>query len=1235
MSTDEVIEDEELYVIGSLYQNGTIAGPQDIELTATNTETGAVSALGTHEATLTPDFYHLGAANMSFSLNDPGTYDIALGGRHAGTVTVEPAVSDIQVIAASLTAIEVTEGEELHVIGSIYQNGTIEGPQTINVTATNTMTNETTTFIGQEVSLTPGFYHLGGINTSITLDEGTYEITLGGREAGTVYVDENPSDIRVIAASLSEIEVLEGEEFYVIASIYQAGDSGTEELELTAAKNGGQSEVVGSQEVTLNSGVYHLGAINISVAFDDPGSYELELGGHAAGTVDVIEAKSDIQIIAASPSADELVSGDSMYVIGSLYQSGTIAGPQEIELTATNTETDAVTMLGTHEATLNPGFYHLGAVNMSFTLAEPGTYELELGGQNAGVVEVLPAESDIQVIAASGSATELVAGDNMNVLGSLYQNGTIAGPQEIELTATNTETGAVSTLGTHEATLTPGFYHLGVVNMSFTLDEPGTYELTLGDRDAGIVEVLPAESDIHVIAVSASANEIIEGDELYVIGSLYQNGTVAGPQKIELTATNTETDAVTMLGTHEATLNPGFYHLGAVNMSFTLSEPGTYELSLGDRSAGTVTVLAAESNINVIAAAPSTAQSVQTQALYVIGSLYQAGTDEGPEEIALTATQRDTGESTVVGTHEATLTPGFYHLGEVNISFALTEPGTYDLTLGDRDAGTVEIVTPTVDATITAVDGYSTATKPATGETLIYANDDTTADVRVTADLDIETVDLVIESRATRFAINAPATHSGGNMWQATVPVDSIPDDGEYDLSVVVTDVLDTPGFNAADEVLVIDREGPSMSVSIEDVDSNDATVVVKSNEPLHALSSVTAEFTAPDGSTTTETITMTRATDRRFTGTLEFDDTGEYSVTAVGVDRAGNEGDDTASVTINTGFTLNDGEIIIDNSGTSIVFDIAEDADEAIKAQELFIALSENSVNGDLTGGDLGVGFITADLDDFLDYHLDQGTIEGATISLAVSDDSLPMGVSPQDAQIHYHDESTGQWDPVDTSYETRGDDMFLVSTVTHFSTYGALVSDTEPPEITDVSPPNGETLAAGAGETTIRFEYEDALSGINTSAIELRLDGIDISDDSATQITSQYAEHTIDLEDGTSHTAAVTVVDNAGNTATSETIFTVDGETSSSSSPPSSSSSSSGSSSATRGDDPVSEPVVDSGDEPPQDDTSSDDSAGPGSSDAADDIEATDDETPGFGLIAALVSLLIAGLLARRRQG
>ncbi|WP_255193205.1 right-handed parallel beta-helix repeat-containing protein [Natronobeatus ordinarius] len=1148
VSEVEAVEGDELYVVGSIYQNGTIDGPETIELTATNTDTNETEVLGTRDVTLEPGFYHLGALNVSFTPDEAGTYDLELGERHAGTIEVEEAYSDITVIAASVSEVEVLQGEELYVTGSIYQGGNVDGPETIELTATNTDTNETEVLGTQEVTLEPGFYHLGALNISFTPDEpGDYDLELGGREVGTITVDEVVTDIRVIGSSVSAVEVIEGEPVHVTGSIYQNGShEATETIELTATNTDtGESEVVGSQDVTLEPGYYHLGALNITFTPDEPGTYDLELGDHNAGTVEVDPAESDIQVIAASVSEIEAVEGDDLYVVGSIYQNGTIDGPEEIELTATNTDTGETEVLRTQDVTLEPGFYHLGALNVSFTPDEAGTYELELGERAAGTIEVLPAESDVQVIAASVSEVEAVEGDELYVVGSIYQNGTIDGPEEIELTATNTETNETEVLGTRDVTLEPGFYHLGALNISFTPDEAGTYELELGERAAGAIEVLPAESDVQVIAASVSEVEAVEGDELYVVGSIYQNGTIDGPETIELTATNTETNETEVLGARDVTLEPGFYHLGALNVSFALDEAGTYELELGERAAGTIEVQSAESDVQVIAASVSAVELAEGESAYAIGSIYQAGTIEGPETIELTATNTETGEIEVLGSQEVTLEPGWYHLGALNVSFTIEEAGTYDLELGDRNAGTFEVVEPTVEPTVVAVEGYSSSVDPETGADLEYASDDATVEIDVDADLDLEEVTLLVDSLETTYTVPVDATHQSGDRWHASVPLDALPDDGRYALSVIAVDERDNAGMADASEILVIDREKPSLSVTIVDVDGTDATVIVESDEPLDDVPVVSAELTDADvGATSSEDLEM-EAVDgdgTEFTGTLEFDESGEYTVTAVGTDRAGNVGTDTASVVVDTRFTLADGAIVFEETGTTIEFDLVDDADDAIKSQELFVALSENTVNANLDGGELGVGFLTADLDSFIDYHLEDGTIEEATISLAIDEAELPGDADLGDVELHHHDEPADEWTTVDSSVEYLDDEPFAVADVSRFSTYGVLVIDEEPPELVDVSPDPDDRLEAETDEVTVRFEYEDALSGVDVRSIALSIDGVDVTDDDATQITSTTATHTLTVDDGNSYTATVTVADEAGNDATYETSFDVD---------------------------------------------------------------------------------------------
>ncbi|MFP8958604.1 right-handed parallel beta-helix repeat-containing protein [Natrialbaceae archaeon A-CW3] len=1224
----ELIEGEELYVVGSIYQAGNIEGTEEIELTATNVDTGESTVVGTQEVTLSPGFYHLGALNITHTPDEAGTYDLELGDRVAGTIEVEEAVSDIQVIAASTSDVEIAENEETHVIGSIYQAGNIEGTEEIELTATHE--DGTETVVGtQDVTLAPGFYHLGALNVTFEPEQsGNYTLELGGTYAGTVYVEEIVTDIQVIAASTADVELIEGEETYVVGSVYQNGsDTATEEIELTATnQETNETHVVGSQEVTLAPGYYHLGALNITFAPDEPGTYDLELGGRNAGWVDVEPAESDINVIAASTSEIELVEGEELYVIGSIHQAGNIEGTEEIELTATNVDTGESTVVGSQEVTLAPGFYHLGALNVTYAPDEAGTYDLELGDRSAGTIEVEPAESDINVIAASTSEVELVEGEELYVIGSIYQNGTIEGTEEIELTATNTDTGETTVVGSQEVTLSPGFYHLGAINITHVPDKAGTYDLELGDRSAGTIEVEPAESDIQVIAASTSEIELVEGEELYVIGSIYQNGTIEGTEEIELTATNVDTGETEIVGSQEVTLRPGFYHLGAINVTYVPEEAGTYELELGDRNAGTIEVASAESDIQVIAASTSELEVAEGQEFYVIGSTYQAGTIEGPEEITLTATPTDGGNPIELGSQDVTLTPGWYHLGALNVSATLDQPGTYDLELGDRSAGQLVVTQATVEPTIVAVEGHSSASDfvTADGDVLdtdgsyVYASDDATVEVAVDADHPVDEVTVLVSSLDTTYSVSTTASRQG-DTWIASIPFESLPDDGRYALSAFAADERDNGGMDQADETLVINRQSPSMSVSIEDVTHEDATIVIESTEPLEGLPTVdvTVDELESEGASvgTDPTVTGLQAdpSGTTFTGTLEFDESGEYTVEVTGVDRAGNDATDTASVVVHTGFTLEDGTIEFANSGTTIDFDLVDDAEEAMKAEELFIALSENAVDANLEDGSLGVNFLTADLDSFIDHQLGSGAIEGATITMPVDETALPAGTTATDVGFHYYDEDSETWDPVDSSLEYVDDDPFLTATVDGFSTYGAMIVDEEPPTLTSVSPAPKSELPAGTDETTVAFAYEDDLSGVDVSSITIELDGVDVTDDDRTRITSSETTLEVVLEDGASHTVALTVADEGGNEETYTTSFKV--------------------ATPDEPDDGSGEP-----DAPGDGDSDGDSDGGDSDEQPLDDddhdAETGDDSIPGFGVVLVLAALLVVGL-HRRRTG
>ncbi|MGM0592458.1 MAG: hypothetical protein ACQETI_12695, partial [Halobacteriota archaeon] len=350
-------------------------------------------------------------------------------------------------------------------------------------------------------------------------------------------------------------------------------------------------------------------------------------------------------------------------------------------------------------------------------------------------------------------------------------------------------------------------------------------------------------------------------------------------------------------------------------------------------------------------------------------------------------------------------------------------------------------------------------------------------------------------------------------------------------------------------------------------------------------------------GTTAPATVTLdgSNPSQTRFTGTLTVEEAGEYVVAATGTDRAGNRGSDEASAVVYTQFTLADGVMEIPASGTTIQFHLADDVDDAVAAQELYAALSENGVNPHLGPEHVGVGFLTADLDAFLDYYLAEGTVESATISMVVDEEALG-GLDPEDAQIHYYDESTGQWDPVDTEYEVVDDVAFLTAQVTHFSTYGAIVVDEEPPTVLEASPTGESKFEADADEVLVSFSYVDELSGVDVGSVSIAVNGVDVTASERTNITADTAEHSLAVEAGTDYNVSLTVVDHAGNRMTDSTSFAVAGTDDPGDDDPAD-------------DDPSDDDPADDdpGDDDPADDDPADDD--PGDDDPADDDPADDD--------------------------
>ena len=115
------------------------------------------------------------------------------------------------------------------------------------------------------------------------------------------------------------------------------------------------------------------------------------------------------------------------------------------------------------------------------------------------------------------------------------------------------------------------------------------------------------------------------------------------------------------------------------------------------------------------------------------------------------------------------------------------------------------------------------------------------------------------------------------------------------------------------------------------------------------------------------------------------------------------------------------------------------------------------------------------------------------------------------------------------------------IINAVGYIPTSGSTFSDSEAPELEHVTPAKGYTFEAGTTDVSVRFDYSDSQTGINTNASIFKFDGIDVTDSVNTTITNSYALYSVRSLSVGDHSASVYVVDNAGNEQTFSTHFTI----------------------------------------------------------------------------------------------
>lgn len=474
--------------------------------------------------------------------------------------------------------------------------------------------------------------------------------------------------------------------------------------------------------------------------------------------------------------------------------------------------------------------------------------------------------------------------------------------------------------------------------------------------------------------------------------------------------------------------------------------------------------------------------------------------------------------------------------------------GVYEVAIESHDAAGnlgVENTTVTVDndaPTVSIVD--------VSGGNLIdgtfYSNDTLSVVVEATdAPSDIGEIDAVdVRLRARNWNYRqlqfADRVEGADDRYNVTFDLTELPDEGEFGILSRAIDLARNTGTDQAPETVVYDDTDPKLSAVVNfNATTEEGTVTVRSTEALQAPPEVSVQLPGDE----TTSVSMSSDGDTRWSGTFDTNGSGNYRIVANGTDLVGNTGSDVASATIQFVSTDNQTATIL-NTQTETFIEFRT----STEVSDTFVTVSENEISPEELDEELlGVGFLTSELGDAL-----AGNLTNATIAVPVDEEELPEDVEPEDVNITHYNETLDDWEPVPTTVENVsreiGDETvegeYWLAEVEEFSTYGAVVQDTDAPIVTSRSP-TGE-LTYGVTETTVRFEYEDNLSDVDPGAVELYLNGKQVTDDESALISSSAASfEATELVPGRTYTATVKVVDTAGNAENYSTQFSTIADT------------------------------------------------------------------------------------------
>lgn len=185
-------------------------------------------------------------------------------------------------------------------------------------------------------------------------------------------------------------------------------------------------------------------------------------------------------------------------------------------------------------------------------------------------------------------------------------------------------------------------------------------------------------------------------------------------------------------------------------------------------------------------------------------------------------------------------------------------------------------------------------------------------------------------------------------------------------------------------------------------------------------------------------------------------------------------------------------------------------------------------------------VGASSWDQDDPLEAHAGEYRLTGEVVSTNRIDESLPDGAILLTYDLEEITDELNIGDDIENTVENASDEVLTqLEKQVEIDDDGPVAGS---PELLNTSPAANATLDADTETVDVELDYDGNESSIDTAAVELAIDGENVTDNPNTTISNNNLTYTnFAVDDGESYDVSVFLADEDGNTISSEFTFSI----------------------------------------------------------------------------------------------